>query len=204
MNAEAKIFRAFHELNQPKLYFSQLKDHTKLSNSSLQNVLQHLEKGDILRKEETKANTFFSIKDARITALRFAEQDIERFNGLNRMVRLPLLDFIKKLPPQVFTVILFGSAARKTEGKSSDIDLLVILHKYQDLKLQEAYDHEVGKAVEQAKKDAGATTIHAFSIVFATIENYKKKDDHLLEQARTTGFPIINQQTYYEAMQNKY
>ncbi len=200
MNAAEKIFRAFYETRERKLYFNQLKERTRLSNSSLQNALAELVKNGILQREETKANTFYSIRNGHIAALRFAEQDLERFDTLHTTVRIPLSDLLRRLPPQIVSVVLFGSAARKTERSASDIDLVIILHTHQNPKLQEMYEHETVKRCEEAKKEAEAAAIHPFSLAFTTLEEYRRSDDHLLAQARISGFPLINQQRYHEVM----
>lgn len=200
MDADEKIFQAFRTLRSERLYFSQIKEQTKLSNSSLQNALERLEKRRIIGKEQTKANAFYALKDRRIAALRFAALDLARFDALHNTVRLPLLDFMQRLPAALFAVVLFGSAGRKSEGRSSDIDLLVLVHAFPDKQFQARYEQTIIALCEQAKKDAEAASIHPLNIVFATIEKYRQDDDHLLLQAKSTGFPIMNHQQYYETM----
>ena len=117
MKAEEKIYRAFFELKQPKLYYNQIKDQTELSHSSLQNALEKLKKPGILAEEKTKSNTFYRIKDKKIVSLKFSEIAINKFNRLNHNIKTPLNNFLKNLPESVFTIILFGSASIGEERK---------------------------------------------------------------------------------------
>ncbi|MFH1174159.1 MAG: nucleotidyltransferase domain-containing protein [archaeon] len=200
MRAEDKVFSAFHESRQAKLYFSQIKDATKLSNSSLQNALEKLEKNGLIKKEETKANTFYILPASPATHVRFAQLDILRFDNLHRNIRLPLIEFIKNIPRSVVTVLLFGSAARKTEEKKSDIDILIVLHSFSTRQLQKHYEQEMLTKIENARQDAQAISLHRISTAITTTQQLREDKDHLLIQARDTGFPIYNQQQYYEVL----
>ena len=63
MEAKEKVYLAYLELKQDKLYFNQLKEHTHLSNSSLQNVLIKFTELGILKIDKTKSNVFYQIKN---------------------------------------------------------------------------------------------------------------------------------------------
>lgn len=190
MKAEDKIFKAFFEINEEKLYYNQIKEQTKLSHSSLQNVLDKLTKNKILSLEKTKSNTFYRIKDKKIFALKFSEIAIQKYQNLNRDIRVPLNNFLKNLPEEIYTIIFFGSASRGEETKDSDIDLLVVSNKKQDL--------------SKNKKEAEITSKYPFSLFQSTITQFKKNKDHVIIQARKTGFPIYKEQNFYEVLLNGY
>jgi predicted nucleotidyltransferase len=200
MHAEEKIFAAFYTAKKDRLYFNELKLLTRLSNSSLQNALARLLKEKILIKEETKGNVFYLLFDKKSSALAFAKIDLAKFEGLHRNVRIPLNDFIRIIPKSVVTILLFGSSARKEEKKESDIDLLCIMHSYNDPSLQKIYEKEIITEMEAAKKEIQTRSAHAINMAFATIEDVKEGRDHLIKQAKETGFPLCNQQLYYEAL----
>jgi predicted nucleotidyltransferase len=199
MDAEGKVFMAFYNANKRRLYFNEIKEFTHLSNSSLQNVLQKLMEKHMLEKEETKANVFYSLSNNRMFALEFAKIDITRFEELHRNVRIPLTDFLLKIPKEIVTVILFGSCARKEEKTESDIDLLVVMHSFH-ASLQKQYEKDITNQFEAAKKEIQTRSLHSINLSFTTIESVKAGTDHLVSQAKETGFPICNQQLYYEVM----
>src|SRR3989339_2173934 len=110
-----------------------MKELSKLSDSSLANTLNKLVKNSILNREKTKSNTFYKINDKKIFALKFSEIAVQKFNNLNNGVKVPLRNFLKNIPKEIYTIVLFGSASRKEEQKESDIDLLIIANKKIDI-----------------------------------------------------------------------
>ena len=190
MNAEEKVYRAFFDLKEPKLYYNQIKEQANLSHSSLQNTLEKLKKANILSEEKTKANTFYILKDKKVFALRFSEIAVQKFNRLNVNVKVPLKNFLKNLPEEIHTIILFGSASRKEETKDSDIDILIVSNKKIDL--------------ARNKKEAETTSNYPISLFNATITQFKENKDHVIIQARKTGFPIYKEQNFYEVILDGY
>ena len=190
MKAEEKVYMAFFELKEPKLYYNQIKEQANLSHSSLQNTLEKLKKANILSEEKTKANTFYIPKDKKVFALKFSEIAIQKFNRLNVNVKVPLKNFLKNLPEDIHTIILFGSASRKEEAKDSDIDLLIVSNKKINL--------------TRNKKEAETTSNYPISLFNATVTQFKENKDHVIIQARKTGFPIYKEQNFYEVILDGY
>jgi predicted nucleotidyltransferase len=203
MHTQEKIYSAFYESKKDKIYFNELKDLTKLSNSSLQNALKILINNKILEKQETKANTFFIIKNKKLFTIEYAKIAVIKFEALHRDVRIPLKDFIKKVPKELISIIIFGSAARNSETDKSDIDLLVILYQFEN-DTQQEYEKRIIKQIENVKKDIQTQSIHRISLAFTTSKELIEGKDHLVKQAKETGFPIVNEQTYFEVLQNEY
>ncbi len=204
MHAQEKIFQTFYESSKDKIYFNELKNLTKLSNSSLQNTLKLLIEGKILEKQETKANVFYIIKNKRFFILEYAKIAINKFEKLHRNVRIPLKDFIKKIPKELISIVLFGSAARGSETEKSDIDLLVILFQFDNDLIQKEYEKKIIKQIESIKNDVQTQAIHHISLAFTTLNKFREEKDYLVTQAKKTGFPIINEQKYFEVLQNEY
>jgi len=190
MKPEEKVYRAYFESKKNSMYFNEIKEVSKLSDSSLANTLAKLTKGGVLSQEKTKSNTFYRIKDKKVFALKFSEIAIQQFNSLNTSIKAPLRNFLKNIPRGIYTIILFGSASRKEERKESDIDLLVIAEKKTDLK--------------NNKKEAEITSKHAISLFYATIPQFMENKDDLVVQARKTGFPVCKEQNFYEAVLDGY
>jgi len=190
MKADEKIYEAYLELRQDRLYFNQLKEFTKLSNSSLQNALDKLVKGNILELDKTKSNTFYKIKDKKIFSLKFSEISAYKFNNLNVGIKVPLKNFLKNISKELNMVVLFGSSSRKEEQKESDIDILVVSNSKIDL--------------TKNKKEAEITSKHPISIFRVTINQFMENRDDIIIQARKTGFPIYKEQNFYEAILDEY
>lgn len=190
MKPEEKIYQAYFESKKSSLYFNEIKELSKLSDSSLTNTLTKLTKNNTLTQEKTKSNTFYAIKDKKLFALKFSEIAINKFNSLNTSVRTPLKNFLKNVPKEIYTIILFGSASRKEEQKESDIDLLVVTNKKLDLK--------------NNKKEAEITSKHPISLFQASVQQFIQNRDDIIIQARKTGFPIYKEQNFYEVVFDGY
>ena len=190
MKPEDKIYKAYFESKKSSLYFNEIKELSTLSDSSLTNTLNRLIKNNTLMQEKTKSNTFYKIKDRKLFALKFSEIAIQKFNELNAGIKAPLRNFLKNIPKEIYTIILFGSASRKEEKKESDIDLLIITNKKTDL--------------TNNKKEAEITSKHPISLFQATIEQFMQNKDEVIIQARKTGFPIYKEQNFYEVVLDEY
>jgi len=190
MRAEEKIYQAFFKSKDVRLYYNQIKEYTNLSHSSLQNALQKLKENKILLEEKTKGNTFYSIKNKKLFTLKFSEIALQKFSELHHNVKVPLRNFLKNLPEGIYTIILFGSTARKEETKESDIDILIISSRKIDL--------------VKNKKEAEITAKYHISLFQATVSQFKRNEDDIVIQARKTGFPIYKEQNFYEAMFDEY
>ena len=190
MKPEEKVYKAYFESKKNSLYFNEIKELSNLSDSSLTNTLNKLLKDDIVTQEKTKSNTFYKIKDKKLFALKFSEIAIHKFNNLNIGVKTPLRNFLKNIPKEIYTIVLFGSASRKEEQKESDIDLLIIANKKID--------------ITNNKKEAEITSKSPLSIFQATIGQFTENKDDVIIQARKTGFPIYKEQNFYEVMLDEY
>ena len=126
MKAEEKIYETYLNSRTPKLYFNQLKKLTSLSNSSLQNILNRLVKDKILSVDKGTSNTFYQIKNKKRFSLEFSKVALNLFSNLNFDIQVPLTNFLKEAPKDIFTIVLFGSASRNEQKKGSDIDLLIV------------------------------------------------------------------------------
>lgn len=190
MKPEDKVYKVYFESKKNSLYFNEIKQLSKLSDSSLTNTLNKLLKDNIVTQEKTKSNTFYKIKDKKLFALKFSEIAIQQFNNLNIGVKTPLRNFLKNIPQEIYTIILFGSASRKEEQKGSDIDLLIITNKKTDL--------------TNNKKEAEITSKHSISLFQATVEEFLNNKDDVIIQARKIGFPIYKEQNFYEVLLGGY
>jgi predicted nucleotidyltransferase len=190
MKPEDKVYNAYFESKKHILYFNEIKELSKLSDSSLSNTLRKLTENKTLQQEKTKSNTFYKIKNKKLFALKLSEIAIQKFNDLNINVKNPLRNFLKELPKTIFTIILFGSASRKEEHKDSDIDLLIVSNSKIDL--------------NKNKKKAEITSKYHISLFQCNIKPFLDNKDHVIIQARKTGFPICKEQNFYEVILDEY
>jgi predicted nucleotidyltransferase len=189
MKPENKVYNAYFTSKKNTLYFNEIKELSKLSDSSLTNTLQKLVKNNILSQEKTKSNTFYTIKDKKMITLKFSEIAIEKYRNLNRGVRVPLNNFLKDIPNNIYTIIIFGSASRKDEKDESDIDLLIV--------------KENKISLDKNKKEAEIISNYPISLFYCNLKAFFDNKEDIIVQARKTGFPIYKEQNFYEAILNE-
>ena len=115
---------------------------------------------------------------------------MQKFNSLNTNVKTPLRNFLKNIPKETYTIILFGSASEKDEHKDSDIDLLIIANKQLNLTTN--------------KKEAEISSKYPVSVFQAETQQFLNNKDDMIIQARKTGFPIYKEQNFYEVILDGY
>lgn len=99
----------------------EIKKASKLSKAAVHLILDRLFKLNLLERDQ-KGKTYLY----RISSNQSALCILSQFKVLNNLINLfPLL---KKLIPVSEKIILFGSASRGEDLKSSDIDLFVVAH----------------------------------------------------------------------------
>jgi len=190
MEAKEKIYEAYLELRQDKLYFNQLKESTNLSHSSLQNVLNKLTESGMLKLDKTKSNVFYQIKNKKLFSLEFSKIALKKFEELNFEIKSPLKNFLKKVQDSIFTIILFGSASKEEEKKESDIDILIVTDKKNDFEL--------------LRKEINKSSNYPLSIFKCSVDQFIKDKDPVIIQAKKLGFPIYKEQNFYEVLLNEY
>jgi len=184
MKADKKVYLAFFESKKPELYFNELKELTGLSDSSLANILKQLVAKNVLQMNKTKSNTFYKIQNRKLFSLKFSEIAISRFESLNRGVKIPLQNFLKLISGNINCIILFGSASKKKEKKGSDIDILMVTNENINF--------------SKLKKEINATSNYPLNIFSCSREEFEKRRDNVIYQAKKTGFPIKGEQYFYE------
>ncbi len=191
-----KIYLAFFNSKETKLYYNQLKEITLLSYSSLQTVLKKLIGNKEITKEKTKSNTYYKLTN-KYKSLEYTKITHNLIENLNIDVKTTINELTQLLPKNIFTCLFFGSASKKQEQENSDIDLLIILDNYKNKKLQSLYNRELKTTINKIKKELETRSIYPISIVYTTKENFKLQEDYLIKEAISTGFPIINPINYY-------
>lgn len=190
------VYFAFFNTKENTLYYNQLKELTKLSHSSLQRVIKKLKENQEIIEDKKKNNTYYSLTK-KYLPIEFSKITIDKVNNLSLNVKITIKEFIKLVPKNIYTCLLFGSASRKKETESSDIDLLLILYNYENKELEKLYNKEIERKIKEVKEKLETTSVHPISIAITNKEKFDKQEDYLIEQATVSGFPIINQINYY-------
>jgi len=184
-----KILKLFYNNHNSPLHLREIARETKMNESSISRHLNNLVKLGILKFSKEANLKKFSIVNKQIPFI-FPLFDEERLENLPLLRKDAIKIYLKKLKKKPLLVIVFGSTAKETFKKDSDIDIL---------KISSAKDKD-----EEARDYVDAQTGLKLQVLDLTEEQFKKelkmKEDYVVQSALKTGFPIFNSKYYYEAI----
>lgn len=183
-----KIMRLFYEEKSARLHLREIARRTSLFEPSAYRFLNSLEQEQVLQSEKDGNLKKYSIKKG-IRAYYILEAfDLERLENLPSIRRKAIKTYLQSLPQMPVFAVLFGSTAKRTHTKESDIDLLLVTNKKID--------------VSKAEKETSALTAMKMSTFQMTYETFvkelKMKEDKVVQSALRTGYPLMNHTHYYE------
>lgn len=189
-----KILECFYRNRSKELYFSEILRETSLTQNTTLKHLKNLQKLNILISTKKIGNTFYKInsKNSQIYAI-FSYFDYKKLNGLPPERKRAINEFLEKLSAKPLIALIFGSTAKGTFKKESDIDILLIYNK------KELNDSKLKKDIEAVT----GVKIQTFIIDFNYFkEQIIKKDDSVITHAIKTGFPITGNDKFYKEVLN--
>tara|TARA_Y100000034_G_C6861447_1_gene392112 strand:+ start:240 stop:932 length:693 start_codon:yes stop_codon:yes gene_type:complete len=188
-----KIMQLFYKDKTAKLHFREIVRQTMLFEPSVYRFLNSLEKDHILKSEKDGNLKKYSIKKTIRSYFLFEAFDLEKLEKLPSIRRNAIKIYLNNLPEKPIFAILFGSTAKGTYNKNSDIDILLITNK----KIN----------TEQAEKETDALTAMKTSTFQMKYKDFlidlKMKDDKVVQSAINSGYPLINHIQYYEVIYNE-
>ena len=185
-----KILECFYRNKGRELYFSEILRETKLTQNTTLKHLKSLREADIILSTKKPGNTFYRVnpKNPQLFSI-FAYFDYGRFNELPLARKRAIIEFLDKMDDKPLLSVIFGSTAKGSYGKESDIDILLVYNK------KEAEN-------EKLKKDIEATTgtrIQAFVIDYGYFkEQLLRKEDNVIIHAIKTGFVMSGHYHFYK------
>lgn len=185
-----RIMQIFYANKNKKLHLREIARQSRLHEPSATRFLNVLEKESMLIPEKDGNLKKYSVMKNPKAYLIFEMFDIEKFEKLPYIRKEAIRRYMEKLPEQPVFAVLFGSTAKETYGKGSDIDLLIITNRQIQSK--------------DAEKEADAITgmkISTFQMVYSEfMQELKLKNDKVIQSAISTGYPITNHIVYYKAV----
>jgi len=185
-----KILECFYRNRNKELYFSEILRETKLTQNTTLKHLKNLQENNLAISTKKIGNTFYKInpKNPQIYSI-FSYFDYKKLNELLSTRRRAITDFLEKLENKPLIFLVFGSTAKGTFGKESDIDILLVYNK------KESENTKL-------KSDIEATTgikIQTFIIDFDYFkEQLLRQEDKVITHAIKTGFVISGHDIFYK------
>ena len=123
----------------------------------------------------------------------FSYFDYKKINELPFERRKAISDFLDKIKVKPLIATIFGSTAKGTFGKESDIDILLIYNK------KELKESKLKKEIEAVT----GVKIQTFIIDFNYFkEQILREEDKVINHAIKTGFPITGNDKFYQEVLN--
>ena len=125
-----KILQCFYKNRNKELYFSEILRETSLTQNTTLKHLKFLKENQIILSHKKIANTFYKLnnKNPKTFSL-LSYLDNQKFNNLPSIRKRALTEFLDKIETKPIIAVVFGSTAKGTFTKESDIDLLLIFNR---------------------------------------------------------------------------
>ncbi len=184
-----ELINCFYRNRNKQLYFSEILRETKRTPNTTLKHLHNLQKNDLIVSTKKVGNTFYKINQSNPLWYSLVSYfDYKRFNALPSERKRAINEFLKKINVKPLIAVLFGSTAKGTFGKESDIDILLVYNK------KEAKDPNL-------KRDIEAITGIKIQSVTITFDYFKeqllKEEDAVITHAIKTGFVIAGFDAFY-------
>ena len=186
----AKIVECFYRNREKELYFSEILRETKLTQNTTLKHLKALQEANLLTSIKKIGNTFYktNLKNPQIFSI-FSYFDYKRFNGLPLARKRAITEFLDKIEIKPLIMLVFGSTAKGTFGKESDIDILLVYNKKEEKEEKLRQDIE---AITGAKIQTFIISYNYFK------EQILKKEDSVIVHAIKTGFVMSGHYNFYK------
>ena len=146
----------------PWIHKRKLSKKLKLGMPSIDYGLKKINKIIKQKKSGNQINYFLDYtKEMLSPALGAVEHS--RFERLPAKVRLSVNDFLKELKDKPLIALIFGSYAKGTYTKNSDVDILLVFQKIED-----------SKAIENTAKKIGMKTNTQLNPVYLSYQEFKE------------------------------
>lgn len=186
---KVKILECFYRNRDKEIYFSEILRETNLTQNTTLKHLKSLQEASLISSTKKIGNTFYKInpKNPQIFSI-FSYFDYKRFNELPSARKRAITEFLEKLEIKPLITLIFGSTAKGTFGKESDIDILIVFNK------KEAENKKLKKDIEATT----GTRIQTFMIDFDYFkEQILKKENSVIVHAIKTGFIMSGHYEFY-------
>ena len=157
---------------------------------SITRYLTQLEKEKILQtRKEGNLKQYELAHNKRVYAL-LSLFDVEKMEKLPLLRKKAIKPCLQPLPQPPIFMVVFGSTAKETYTKDSDIDILIITN----AKIETA-------AAEKEVDAQCAMRVSMFQMTYPRfIQELKLKEEPVIQSAIQTGYPVINHLQYYEVL----
>ncbi len=173
-----------------------LREISRAVNSGLPNIkrfLEILERERVVTKEKEANLVKFKLKESKKTEAYLRQGHTEKFLALPGKVKIAITDFLNELEIRPLIALIFGSYAKGSYTKESDIDILLVFQKVDN-----------GRSIENIAKRINARTNTKISPVYVEYKNFEKnlldKRHDFSKEIRQNVIVMLGIENYYNLL----
>ena len=192
METKLKIIREI-ERNHNGIHLRKI---SRLVNSGLPNVkrfLEILDKERVVKKEKEANLVKFRLRRSQKTLAYLKQLNIERLLELPSKVQNAVIEFLDELEDRALIALIFGSYARGDYIRDSDIDVLLVFQKLENV-----------KDIENIAKKISMRTNTNISAIYLGYKNFEKnflnKEHDFSREIRQDVIVILGVENYYNLL----
>lgn len=189
-----KILECFYKNRNKEIYFSEILRETKLTQNTTLKHLKNLKDSNLISSQKKIGNTFYKLntKNPIIYSI-LSYFDYKKLDELPSIRKRAINEFFNKIKIKSLIAVIFGSIAKGTFNKKSDIDILLIYNK------KESKDKKLLEDIEAIT----GSKIQTFIIDFEYFkEQILKQEDKVITHAIKTGFVVTGFENFYKEILN--
>jgi len=189
-NKDAIIIKYLIENKNEELNILKISKELKMDYKNIYSIIKRLEK-ELLVKLESFGQSSRVKLISQVHPLIFEAEYSRRKELLkNKNLGVMLNDFKKTLKSKYYILLIFGSYAKKTQKKNSDIDLMFIVPDGKE----DLFEKEI-------QRTASSLPLPIHSLVFSEkqfLEMVNSRESNVGQEALKNNIILYNTETYYE------
>jgi|SRR3989344_3652714 len=189
-NKDAIIIRYLIENKNEELNILKISKELKMNYKNIYSIIKRLEKESLIRLESFGQSSRVKLISQMHPLIFEAEYSRRKELLKNKNLRVMLNDFKNTLKSKYYILLIFGSYAKKTQTKNSDIDLMFIVPDGNE-ELFEKNIHQTARSLP--------LPIH--TLVFSEkqfLEMANSRESNVGQEALKNNIILYNIETYYE------
>ena len=189
-NKDAIIIRYLIENKNEELNILKISKELKMNYKNIYSIIKRLEKESLIRLESFGQSSRVKLISQMHPLIFEAEYSRRKELLKNKNLRVMLNDFKNTLKSRYYILLIFGSYAKKTQTKNSDIDLMFIVPDGNE-ELFEKNIHQTARSLP--------LPIH--TLVFSEkqfLEMANSRESNVGQEALKNNIILYNIETYYE------
>ena len=183
-----KILKIFYSNRNKPVHLREIARLSSMNESTASLHLKNLVKDGVMKHASEGNLKKFYVSKSHVPEI-FPLFDQEKLEKLPLLRKNAIKLYIKSLEKTPVLLIVFGSTAKGTFKKDSDLDLFEVFSIKKEAKTEKIVEAQTGIHL-QVFRMSEKSFLNELTI----------KKDKVLQSALNTGFPVFNQKYFYEAV----